>query len=397
MPTFFIKGRSQIFRKLIKAIGIITLYFLSKIIFQRPIPEKIKKILIYSPTGIGDAILLTPALRRLRKSFPNANITIQFIGPPYGGQEILGESNLVNETSFFNTQTSGGERLKWVSRIKKGGYDLALVNLECRSLDVLYQIVLGRIPIRVGHTMEEIFGRDSLKHLFNYPVPVKPGHHEIELNNDLIRALGVDINKEDNETYFHIGEEAERRAKATLENSGIIDSNFICVQVGAASGVSAVKTWALEKFSLLLDNFISKTRMPVVILGDEYDTEKAYEIEADMKEGLNVLTGKTTIKETAAIIRKAKFLLCHDSGLMHVACAVRTPIIAIYGPTDYYRTKPLGKMDTVIRKELECSPCMYAFRKRELDIDCKKRECLASITVGEVLKVMLEKLEWGKV
>ena len=102
---------------------------------------------------------------------------------------------------------------------------------------------------------------------------------------------------------------------------------------------------------------------------------------------VRVAAGKTTIKQVAALIERCDMLVSNDSGLMHVAVAVGTPVVAIYGPTDINRTAPLGPQNAVIRHELPCSPCF----KLESDAQvhaCPHHDCLMTITPDEVYQII---------
>jgi 3-deoxy-D-manno-octulosonic-acid transferase/heptosyltransferase-1 len=96
------------------------------------------------------------------------------------------------------------------------------------------------------------------------------------------------------------------------------------------------------------------------------------------------LGGETTLLDLAALYQSASLLVTTDSGPMHIAAAVGTPAIALFGPTDPLRTGPYGKNHTVIRKELSCSPC---FLKK-----CTSMICMNDITVEEVFQAIKKKL-----
>jgi ADP-heptose:LPS heptosyltransferase len=83
-------------------------------------------------------------------------------------------------------------------------------------------------------------------------------------------------------------------------------------------------------------------------------------------------------------------LICNDSGLMHVAVAVGTPVVAVYGPTDIRRTAPRGDEHTVIRHELPCSPCFRLEGDEQIHL-CPHHDCLMTITTSEVLRIAIEK------
>ena len=94
--------------------------------------------------------------------------------------------------------------------------------------------------------------------------------------------------------------------------------------------------------------------------------------------------GQLSLDETASLIKRCKLFISNDTGLMHIATTVETPVIAIFGPTDQKRTAPYGKGNLVIRKNLECSPC-YKFHIRKFKCKFNSVKCLNNISVEEVI------------
>jgi 3-deoxy-D-manno-octulosonic-acid transferase/heptosyltransferase-1 len=125
--------------------------------------------------------------------------------------------------------------------------------------------------------------------------------------------------------------------------------------------------------------------MNVVFTGSKKSTLEG--ITSKMKtEGIN-LGGRTSLSELAYLYKKARFVITTDSGPMHLAAAVGTPVIALFGPTDPARTGPYGKGHTIIRTDLPCSPC---FLKK-----CATRKCMRDISPEQVFTVIAEKLKGG--
>jgi ADP-heptose:LPS heptosyltransferase len=101
-----------------------------------------------------------------------------------------------------------------------------------------------------------------------------------------------------------------------------------------------------------------------------------------------IMTGQTTLSQTAALIEKCSLFISNDSGLLHVASAVKAPVIGLFGPTDPGRTGPYPDSSAVIRKDMTCSPC-YAGKP----VRCNHSECLDSITVHDVIEKVKQKLD----
>jgi ADP-heptose:LPS heptosyltransferase len=127
-----------------------------------------------------------------------------------------------------------------------------------------------------------------------------------------------------------------------------------------------------------------------VLFGSQSEVEMIAAMAKDLGSQVRVAAGKTTVKQVAALIERCDVLVCNDSGLMHVAVAVKTPVVAIYGPTDFRRTAPLGEFHTIVRHSLTCSPCF----KLEGDYQprsCPHHDCLMTIDPLEVFDATIDR------
>ena len=142
------------------------------------------------------------------------------------------------------------------------------------------------------------------------------------------------------------------------------------------------KLWSNEKFAHLADLINNKLKMKVVFTGSEKEPiEKITSLMTT--ENIN-LGGATTLLDLASLYKKALIVITTDSGPMHLAAAVETPVIALFGPTDPARTGPYGAGHTIIRTDLPCSPC---FLKK-----CSTKKCMEDIAIEHVFAVVKEKL-----
>ncbi|MCL5290698.1 MAG: hypothetical protein M1489_06715 [Firmicutes bacterium] len=315
---------------------------------------------------------------------------------------------MINETLIIRYDASWKQKIKFIRELRKKRYDTALVSFDCRSLFAMVEILLAGIPVRIGHTVEKIRRKDHLHFVFNFPVPLEAGRHETDLKLDLVSVLinqtpmhlrGIKVDESPIifseqklpriPLFFCISETSRLAAGKLLAEMGLLEKKpFICVQPGAANAMNTPKRWPLEKFAVLLDRLIKELDLPVFALGDAAECQIIETLQEMMEGELYILAGKTGVKEVAAIIEKASLILCHDSGLMHVAVAVGTPVVALYGPTDYHRTRPLGEMHTVIKKDLDCSPCMYGFKSEADALKCPHRSCMNLIEPEEVFEII---------
>src|SRR4030095_5343339 len=128
--------------------------------------------------------------------------------------------------------------------------------------------------------------------------------------------------------------------------------------------------------------------------GSASEEEMIQEMAQGLKGRVSLAEGKTSVKQAAALIEQCDLLVCNDSGLMHAAVAVGTPVAAIYGPTDFRRTAPLGDSHTIIRHELPCSPCFKLEGDDQVHA-CTHHDCLMTISPEEVLIAISQTLRSG--
>jgi ADP-heptose:LPS heptosyltransferase len=107
------------------------------------------------------------------------------------------------------------------------------------------------------------------------------------------------------------------------------------------------------------------------------------------------LAGKTSLTQLAALLERANLVITGDSGPMHIAAAVGTPLIAIHGPTDPVKSGPVGPLATVLRSDIWCSPC-YTAKGRPADCRFFTTQCMKDITVEQVLTIIHQKLQDGR-
>ena len=141
------------------------------------------------------------------------------------------------------------------------------------------------------------------------------------------------------------------------------------------------KQWDVKKFGEVAGKLVSYG-YKIILAGSAADRKNAQKIRK-IEENCVDLTGKTTLTEAAAVIRTAALLVTADSGLMHLAYAVGTATVSLFGPSDQKKWAPIGKNHVVIDKELECSPCaMFGHTPR-----CRKNaSCMSSISASDVMK-----------
>lgn len=353
-----------------------------------PSPDKVKRILVYGQMGIGNMIMFTPFLKALRGYFPHTRIAVLILRKN-GAEQVIEGSNLVDETIIWDYRNlSYLQRFKAIWQMKTWQPDMIVTRFGGIPIDFALLVVLSRAPYRVGHVTSGGW-RGEYDYLHNLPVKMGEDEHEIDRDLHLAGALGIVAM--DKKPYLSVSDADEKAAVAFLKKHGIADAeNFVTVQIGT-SQIQAWKRWSMNKWAGLTEQLL-QNNMRVVAVGSPEERGLIEETFANLAIKPVNAAGELTLKQTGALIKQSALLICTDSGLMHVAVAVDTPVVAIYGMGHYTRNAPLDKKHIIIRKDLPCSPCVKMGGTEKAE-SCPDRICLSSITVDEVIEAVQKQLK----
>lgn len=338
---------------------------------------RVDRILVAAEMGIGNMVMFTPFLGALRAGFPNAHIAALFCRPTVA-EELLDGSPLVDEV--INLRSSAlpiHRRIAAGINLGRRGWDMAIARFNSQSPEIMFAMVTGRIRYRVGHISGGGWtsGNDFL---FNVPVRVAPNEHEADQYLAIARTLGLKVLER--APSIHLDAVDRHRAAAALQRLGIGQGDqFVAIQPGSSRALSW-KRWPKEAWKALVRR-LADIPVPVVALGSADERELTAFV-CDGTPAMN-LAGQCTLRESAYILGQAITLVCTDSGLMHVAAAMGTPVVALFGPTDVQRTGPLGEGHVILSGCDRATPC-YGM-SAVLRSDCAFDRCMAGILAERVL------------
>jgi ADP-heptose:LPS heptosyltransferase len=309
-------------------------------------PENPKKILLLTLPGIGDMLMITPAIRGLRRKYPQSQIDAQTYPSTYP---------ILKDNPHLDHVFIGKKDFKTWLRIRKEHYDIAI----CYSLLTipLFAYICG-IPYRRGNG-DENNGFALTEHF-----TPNPGENNITFTNRLTGVVSSYT------TEWYIPDYTNKPAYP-----------LVIVPDAGTNSIAKKKQWPAEYWIDLI-NMINK---PVTLLGS--DTELSKKITTQVAVPLIDWTGKTSIEEFGTIIKKAKMVICNDSAAMHIAATFNVPCFAIFGPTDYKFLTPRGVIPIAVK--LHCRPCFY---NDSIISECKTQTCLRLITPTKLLSVITPKL-----
>jgi len=320
------------------------------------------RILIVDLAFIGDILMSTPAYVNVRRAFPDAFIDI-LVAP--GSRPVIENSNLFNRIWTTGMKTGGWRSVRQESGLTRAEcYDVAV----CfhRGHGSLLMLWLAGVPERVGFTNQ---GRWVF---LTRGIPFRLECHRTWNHLKLLEKclpMKVDYTVP---TFMNLDGESETRIDALIKvySKG---KELIAINPNAAW---PTKRWTLEGFARVADGVAEMGYLPVLV-GGPSEKEISGEVIRNSKAEVWDLTGETTLQDLAVLLSRSKVVVSNDSGPMHMANAVGTPVVPIFGPTDPGRCGPwLGKVEP-IQAKIDCSKC---YKKQ-----CTHMTCMRKIEPSDVL------------
>jgi heptosyltransferase-2 len=336
-----------------------------------------KRILIIQTAFIGDVILCTPLVKALRKTFPDSYLSFLLIPET---KNVLENNPHLNETLVYDKRKRKGigSFLDIVTKIKRRDFDLVVI--PHRSLRSALLAYLSGIPQRIG------FDRSAGSFLLNSKVVYSSNAHEVDRNLTLLSGLNPNLSDKSPE-LFPSSEDISHARKLLIE-SGIQDKDKI---VGIAPGsVWTTKRWLPERFSEACQLLMDKAKVKVLLLGSRDDRELCERIAGLIKDKPMILAGSLSILQSAAVTSLCRVILSNDSAPVHIASAMKRPVVAIFGSTiPEFGFAPYGVDHIIIQKKMDCRPCGIHGKRK-----CPEKHfrCMKDLPVEEVFQAVLSLL-----
>ena len=319
------------------------------------------RILVIKPRAIGDVVLATVVLRNLRLAFPSAHIA--FLTEPPAVPVVAGNTD-VDEVIVFDRKREGG--LGLIRRVRAGRFDLVF-DLFGNPRTALVTFLSGA-RVRVGYPFR---GR---AYAYTLHVPPRGDRvHNTQFNLDALEAAGIPVRER--KLSFPVSAADRAYAGAFLEQAGLARTRLVGVNTG---GGWYTKRWPPGRFAALADRILEAQGGAAVVLWGPGQEAEAEAVRSQMTRPA-VLAPPTTLTQLGALLERLSMVVTNDSGPMHIAAAVGTPVLGIYGPTRPELQGPYGDAHVVVRKEgLGCLGCNLT------SCPVPGHPCMQSLTVDEV-------------
>jgi heptosyltransferase I len=343
------------------------------------------KILIIKPSSMGDIVQALPVLTALREKHPESHIAWLVARPFAGlleGHPRLSETILFDRGRFGRMTTSAGASvafLAFLEDLRRRRFTLAL-DLQGLFRSGFLAAVTGA-PTRVGFKA----AREMASLFYTDKVPTPPEAHAVDRYMMLARAIGLEDPK--HKDHLPVSQAARESVHLRLIEAGLGPDEPVVVVAAHARWVT--KQWPADRFSRVIEQAHDQLGARAVLVGSGAAAKISAAIIQDAAKARPIdMVDRTSLPELVALIADARAMVTNDSGPMHVAAAVGTPVVALFGPTDPGRTGPYGQGHRVLAKRSACSPCfrrdcVYAGSPEAL---C----CLTNVAADEVTQHLAE-------
>ncbi|HNX90303.1 MAG TPA: lipopolysaccharide heptosyltransferase II [Candidatus Omnitrophota bacterium] len=334
-----------------------------------PIP---RRILIARTDRIGDVVLSTPVIRFLRKKYPEAFIA--FMLRPYTADIVRNDPNL-NDVVIYDKdkeQKSFFSTIRFALKLRKYRFDMAIALHPNFRTHIIF--FMAGIPVRIGYDKK-------CGWLLTQKIPHKKqegDRHESEYNFDLLSGAGIDVSGADMKPYLYRSRENGLMVDKILKESGV-SASMIAVHAGASC---PSKRWPAERFREVCELLIKKTGSDIVLIGGPDAVRYSDIITESGNARIFDLTDTLRLGEVTELLSRAKVLISNDSGPVHIAAAVNTPVVSIFGRKSPglspKRWGPVGEKNIILHKDVGCVKCLAH--------ECEKNfQCLLAISADDVV------------
>lgn len=370
-----------------------------------PLTMQPKRILAIKLADLGDLLTITPALQAIRAAHPQARLDL--LVPP-GSAHLLSGSPIVDEVIAFDKfafDTLGG-----IFNLKALARTLTfLLKLRARRYDTL--LLFHHLTLRWGATKFRLVslssgasiraGLDNGRGGFLTHKVKDCGfgaRHEVEYWLDVASLVGGDSRGGWRSSLPVSDGDRTRATELLADLRGSALGPLVAIHAGAG-WYSLARIWPAERFAAVARGLMRSRNAAIVLLGGPDDVEQTEHLQRLIgAEGcvLN-LSGRTSIHETAAILEQCDLLVGNDSGPMHIAAAMQTPVVAVFGPSNHRAWGPYTPpgeepIHTIVSRELPCQPCFYRAHSLGLREGCGPRPCLTGLSADPVLVACMQTL-----
>ncbi|HSF68759.1 MAG TPA: putative lipopolysaccharide heptosyltransferase III [Nitrospira sp.] len=331
-----------------------------------------RNILAIKLRYLGDVLLATPTLHALKVAYPAARLTVLV---NRGTEDILRGNPHVDEIRPLD-RGSLVEQSRFALRIRREHFD-TVVDLTDGDRAAFLTWISGA-PVRIGFNAEHRWtGR-----CYTTVVRGEEGAHRIERDLAALSPLGIETR--DRIPRIWLAPEDDARVDKLAGELGIPkDRSWVVIQPGARYWF---KAWPPERFAELADRLADRFGCQILVGGSPQETALTQTVVNQAKSRLLNIAGRSDVRTLAALLKRSVLFVGNDTGAMHIASAVGTPIVGLFGPSNPAEWGPRGGPAETIYKGLDCRICFHPTCQRG------EQNCMKLITVDEVMAAAVRRM-----
>lgn len=348
------------------------------------------EILIVKTSAIGDVTHTLPALEALRRFYPHSRITwlvedaaadIVMGHPALDRVLVSGRKRWVRGVKGADRWATLREIGRFVRDLRDTEYDLVIDFQNLLKSGIWVGLARGRRKVGFGPGM----AHSEFSYIFlNERIPaVDMEHHAADRELMLLEAIGIEC--KDIPYRLPLNENDRKAAFDLLKSLGVTSSAHRRIAINPVAKWET-KGWEPTRFAELADRLAEAYDVEILFTGSAEDRKVVENIRKCMQHPAVDLTGKTRLRTLAAVFETVRLVVTTDTGPMHIAAAVGTPVVALFGPTAPWRTGPVGPAHRIVRTGIQCSPCY----KRK----CPRPICMEKIDVDRVMEAVRSVTGW---
>ncbi|MCH8157068.1 MAG: lipopolysaccharide heptosyltransferase II [Nitrospinae bacterium] len=351
--------------------------------------EEIHHLALWMPNWVGDVVLALPAVQSLRRRYPNTRITV-IVRPP-ADELLLGHPAVDSVIRFPQNEGDGIlAQLSYARGLSKYGFDLGVVFPN--SIHSALMLMLAGARFRLGYKTD---GRGMF---LTHPLPISRKARKTEYRVNYFYNILAPLNPEPlPDRHDPIWPE---NGKPSLEETLLkvgVDKNdfFVTVHPGTSKPERA---WHAERFGIFCQKLTKEFRMKIILLGTEKEEALLAKIREFCPPGMTVTVPRLNLLEIMRVLEASRLFIGNDSGMMHLASLVGTPVVGIFGPGHPGTSGPYlpPEKQEIVTHHYPCSPCRQQFFKECKPSPHNKPYCLEDISVkdvSEAVERLVKKLE----
>jgi len=325
-----------------------------------------RSVLIIKLRYIGDVLLATPTVRAIKAARPDVRVTMMV---NRGTEDVLSGNPDIDEIVVLDKESLAAQ-WRLIAGLRRRRFD-TVIDLTDGDRSAFLSWISGA-PVRIGFNDEHRWRGWCYTQVIQ---PVPGVRHRIDRDLEVLKPIKIQAGSMD--TQLWLTPEEGNSADQLLDQLGIQPlQSIVILQPGARYWF---KAWPPERFSELADRLTSQYGCQVLIGGGDQDIDLAQQIRQMAKSKPIIMAGRTTIKQFAAIAKRSALFVGSDSGAMHIATAVDTPVVTLFGPSDPREWGPRGGPAEVIYKGVDCRACFHPTCQRG------EQNCMQLITIDEVM------------